>query len=376
MIICCFTWYTWCSYSCIVASYSVSMQSTTSRRCWCRFDCIMSTTWTTSFSLLWWSWQSSLNSFSSLWSRSSTFAFLENDCWHSWLVSIHLQSWCFVITFINAFCSLSLHFWTILSFSFLLDCSSLSWLIQISKIDVTSCWILETSVACWQSRHFVSWFLEHISFRLHASYVSSANSSSRSFHSSVNHHLHRSHSFEMFVLAYIFDWFQSSIRDTTESSSQISIQSSSCASLSCAFSSTFTSFHRDRSITCMSISCSSFILSSSNAAEMTTSITNNTSSILSSFKTNIDESSWHSHWWHNSCDISSWTSLTHFSQTHFDVLLEWCYCDEHSISSTLMLTAHWWCELTSTTSFDTSSSDAYILSGPCLDDTTNGGQGW
>lgn len=361
VIICCFTRHTWCSYARIVASYSVSMQSTTSRWCWCRSDCIMSTTWTTSFFLLRWSWQSSLNSFSLLWSRSSTSAFLENDCQHSWLVSIHLRSWCFAITFINAFCSLSLHFQTILSFSFLLDCSSFSWLIQTSKIDVTSCWIFETSVACWQSRHFISWFLEHISFWLHASYVSPANSSSRSFYSSVNHHLHHSHSFKMSAFAYIFDWFQSSIRDTTESSSQISIQSSSCTSSSCTFSSTFTSFHRNRLITCMSISRSSFILSSSNAAEMTTSITNNTSSILSSFKININESSWHLRWQHNSCDISSRTSLTHLSQTHFNVLLEWCYCDKHSISLTLVLTAHRWCELTSTTSLDTSSSDAYIL---------------
>ncbi len=149
VIICCFTWYMWCSYSCIITSYSVSMQSMTSWWCWCCSDCIMLITWTTSFFLLWWSWQSSLNSFSSLWSWLLTSAFLENNCWYSWLVSIHLQSWYFTITFIDAFCSLSLLFWTILSFSFLLDCSSFSWLIQILKINVTFCWIFETSVACW-----------------------------------------------------------------------------------------------------------------------------------------------------------------------------------------------------------------------------------
>lgn len=139
MIVCCFTRHTWCSYFRIVTSYSVSMQSTTSRRCWCRSDCIMLTIWTTNFSLFQWSSQSSLSSFSSLWSRSSTSAFLKNDCQYSWLVSIHLRSWCFAITFIDAFCSLSLHFQTILSFFFSLDCSSFSWLIQISKINVTSC---------------------------------------------------------------------------------------------------------------------------------------------------------------------------------------------------------------------------------------------
>ena len=156
MIICCFTRRMWCSYSRIVASYSVSMRSTTSQWCWCRSDCIMSTTWTTNFSLLRWSWQSSLSSFSSLWSRSSTSASLEIDCRHSWFVAIHSRSWCFAIAFIAAFCSLSLHFQTILSFFFSLDCSSFPWLIQISKIDVTSRCILETSVACWQSHHFVS----------------------------------------------------------------------------------------------------------------------------------------------------------------------------------------------------------------------------
>ncbi len=360
VIICCFTRHTWCSCARIVASYSASMQSTASRRCWCRSDCIMSTTWTTSFFLLRWSWQSSSSSFSSLWSRLPTSAFLENDCRHSWVVSIHRRAWCFAVAFIDAFDSLSLRFQTILSFSFLLDRSSISWRIQTSRINVTSRWILETSVACWQSRHFVSWFLEHISFRLHALYVSSANSASRSVHSSVNHHLHRSHSFKILALAYICDWFQSSTRDTMQSSSSLSIQSSSRASSSCAFSSTFTSFHRNRSITCMLISRSSFILPSSIAAETTTSITNNTASILSSLEINIDESSWHLRWWYNSCDISSRTSSTHLSQTHFDALLWWCCYVEHSTTSTLVQAVHRWRESASTTSLDTSSSDACI----------------
>ena len=165
----------------------------------------------------------------------------------------------------------------------------------------------------------------------------------------------------MSALAYIFGWFQSSTRNTTELSTSISISSNSRASSSCTFSSTFTSFHRNWSITCMSISRSSFILSSSNAAETTTSITNNTSSILSSLEINIDESSWHLRWWHNSCDISSRTSSTHLSQTHFDVLLWWCCYVEHSTTLTLVQTVHQWRESTSITSFDTSSFNACIL---------------
>ncbi len=139
MIICCFTQHMWCLYFCIITLYSVSMSSMTSWWCWFHSDCIMLTTWTINFFLSWWSWQSSLSFFLSLWFQSSTFAFLKNDCQYSWLVSIHSWSWCFAIAFNAAFCSLLLHFQTILSFSFSFNCSSFSWLIQISKIDVTFC---------------------------------------------------------------------------------------------------------------------------------------------------------------------------------------------------------------------------------------------